>query len=87
MKKKIKTLKNVKPSAWVRLVLLVASLVNMALTLTGKNPIGEGSAISDIVSILAASGVSLVSYWKNNSFTEAAMLGDEVMEEIKNIRK
>lgn len=82
----MKNLKNVKPGVWVRLVLLVASLANMALTLSGKNPIGDGSAISDIVSILAASGVSLVSYWKNNSFTKAAMIGDEIMEELKSQR-
>lgn len=79
----MKNLKNVKPGVWVRLVLLVASLANMALTLSGKNPIGDGSAVSDIVSILAASGASLVSYWKNNSFTKAAMIGDEIMEELK----
>ena len=82
----MKNLKNVKPGVWVRLVLLVASLANMALTLSGKNPIGDGSAISDIVSILAANGVSLVSYWKNNSFTKAAMIGDEIMEELKSQR-
>lgn len=86
MKIKMKKMKNVKPGVWVRLVLLIASLVNMALTLSGKNPIGDGSTVSDIVSIAAASGVSLVSYWKNNSFTEAAIIGDEIMEEIKSIK-
>lgn len=79
----MKNLKNVSAGTWVRLVLLVAVLINNALTVFGINPVVTegiaGEAAVTVTTVLAA----LTAYWKNNSFTEAAIIADEVMEELK----
>lgn len=41
----------------------------------------EGAYV--IISAIAAFGASLLAWWKNNSFTKAAIAGDKVMRDIK----
>lgn len=76
-------LKNINPGAVIRLGLLAASFVNMALNLGGHSPLSGGSTLSHIAAVAAACLAALVSYWKNNSFTEAAKQGDELMRALK----
>lgn len=74
----ISNISNVKVGTWVRLVLLVVSLINMALAAAGKAPISaDYDEIYTIVSIVFSVIVGLDSYWKNNSFTSAAQAADE----------
>ncbi len=81
--KKLK-ITSVSPGTWVRLVLLIATFTNMTLSMLGKNPIMADGTAGSIASIVMASSTALVSYWKNNSFTKAALQADRVLDEIKN---
>ena len=74
----ISNISTVKAGTWVRLTLLVISLINMALAAAGKAPIPANyDELYTIVSIVFSVIVGLESYWKNNSFTSAAQAADE----------
>ena len=69
---------NVKVGTWVRGILLIISLVNMALSAAGKAPIPANyDELYTIVSIVFSVLVGVAAYWKNNSFTSAAQAADE----------
>lgn len=72
MKKKIET------GTIVRTVVLVFSLINQVLTISGYNPLPFGDEeVGQAVSMLLTVGASLWAWWKNNSFTQAAIEADE----------
>lgn len=76
----ISNISNVKAGTWVRLVLLVISLINMALAAAGKAPISaDYDELYTIVSIVFSVFVGVAAYWKNNSFTSAAQAADEYL--------
>lgn len=76
----IANITNVKAGTWVRLILMVISLVNMALAAAGKAPIpADYDEIYTIVSVALSVVVGIVAYWKNNSFTKAAQEADEFL--------
>ena len=75
----------VEVGTWVRFALVLLSIVNRILLMAGVNTLPftdeEISAlIGDIFMII----VMLNAFWKNNSFTAAALAADKVM---KNLRK
>ncbi len=68
-----------------RTAILILALVNQVLTATGHSVIN----ISDEnINTLISTGFTIVSaiiaWWKNNSFTQSAIMADEVMKEDKN---
>lgn len=67
-----------------RTIILVLTLANTVLTAAGKNPLpfSEEQAY-ELISVIAAAIASLVAWWKNNSFTKAAIEADEIMKEKK----
>lgn len=72
MKKKIEKM------TIVRTAVLVFALANQALTISGCNPLpftdeDFGQAASMVLTVCA----SLCAWWKNNSFTQAAIAADE----------
>ena len=76
------SLRNVTPSAWVRLAVLAASLIGVGIRLFG----GDGMStetVKDVAAIIALVAASAAAYWKNNSFTEAAQAADAVMTALK----
>lgn len=76
----LSNIKNVSVGTWVRGILTVISLVNMALTALGKTPVSvEYDELYTTVSIIFAVIVGAVSYWKNNSFTSAAQEADRFL--------
>ncbi len=85
---KIKTalisLKNVTPSAWIRLGALAAALIGVGARLLGGEVTAE--SIKDIASIAALVAACAAAYWKNNSFTEAAQAADAVLAALKKNR-
>lgn len=84
MKDIAQRLKSVAPGAWVRLALLIASLVGAALKITGVcDCITDNETLENAVTVIVMAVVALASYWKNNSFTEAAQAADEVMNSMK----
>ena len=81
MKDIAQRLKSVAPGAWVRLALLIASLVGAGLKITGVcDCITDNETLENAVTVIVMVVVALASYWKNNSFTEAAQAADEVNE-------
>ena len=67
-----------------RTIVLFLALVNQILTMRGIQtiPIAEGD-----INTLIATGFTVVTaviaWWKNNSFTQAAIRGDEVKAALK----
>lgn len=75
---------SIKTDTIVRTIVLVVALVNQALTMAGKSliPISD-EQINDIVTLIVTVGASLWAWWKNNSFTKAAIEADEVLAQLK----
>lgn len=74
MKKKIEKM------TIVRTAVLVFALINQVLTISGYNPLpftdeDFGQAVSMVLTVAA----SLWAWWKNNSFTQAAITADEAL--------
>ena len=77
-------MKKVETATIVRTAVLIVALVNQALVISGKSPIPYseeevGQAVSMIITVAA----SLWAWWKNNSFTQAAISADEVLKKYK----
>ena len=68
-----------------RTAVLLLALTNQILSACGKPilPI-ESSTVEQLVTAGITSVAALVSWWKNNSFTQAALAADEVYEQKKN---
>lgn len=76
----ISNLSGVSVGTWVRLILMMISLVNMALVALGKAPVSvQYEEVYALVSIVLSVAVGIASYWKNNSFTKAAQEADEYL--------
>ena len=67
-----------------RTVVLLLALVNQVLSMLGLRSIPI--ADEDVNTRLATGwsiGAALVAWWKNNSFTQAALAGDALKDEIR----
>lgn len=68
----------------VRTVMLVIVLLNMILQHFGLDVINvEESEILALVEILIELSVIVVTFWKNNSFTDKAIKADEFLRTLK----
>lgn len=78
MKPKIKT------DTIVRTIVLVLALINQVLAIKGKEvlPVTEDE-VYQLVSLVVTIGASLWAWWKNNSFTEPAIMGDQLKDQLK----
>lgn len=85
---KIKTalisLRNVTPSSWIRLALLLASVIGVAIRLFGGDFTAENEELAkDVAAVIVLAVSSAAAYWKNNSFTEAAQAADAILAALK----
>lgn len=68
----------------IRTTLLVLAILNNLLALFGKSPLPiDDETVEEVISFLFTTGAALAAWWKNNSFTDAALEGDEVMRQMK----
>lgn len=75
----------------IRTIVLLITLVNSVLMMFGKQllPIGENevegavNAVYAAISAVAVVIASLVTWWKNNSFTKAAIAADKRKKELQ----
>ena len=68
----------------IRTSVLVLAIVNNGLALFGKSPLPiDNEMITEVISFVFTTGAALVAWWKNNSFTDAAIEGDKAMRRIK----
>lgn len=70
--------KKIEKGTIVRTTVLAFALINQGLTISGYSPLpftdeDFGQAVSMILTI----GASVWAWWKNNSFTQAAIAADE----------
>lgn len=84
MEKKYK----IQPDTIARTIILALALINQLLSATGHAVIPiEDETIESLVSYIVTVVVAIWTWWKNNSFTQAALRGDIVMKEIKSFGK
>lgn len=81
-------MKQVKVDTIVRTVVLVLALINQVLAACGKSPIPvEEESVQLLISTAATVISALWAWWKNNSFTQAAIAADEVLKATKASKK
>lgn len=79
-------MKNIKISKGtiVRTVMLVIVVLNMILSHFGLDVINVSeSEILSVVEMLLEVAVIIVTFWKNNSFTDKAIKADEFLKTLK----
>ncbi len=78
MRKKIET------GTIVRTAALLFALINQVLTISGYNPLPfTDEDFGQAVSMVLTAGASLWAWWKNNSFTQAAIAADGHMKDLR----
>ena len=72
----------------IRALCLILALTNLTLETMGKKiiPVTDDQ-ISEFVTLVITIATSLVGFWKNNSFTQEAIIADGIMHELKAIAK
>lgn len=64
----------------VRTAVLGFALLNQILTISGYNPLPfTDEEFGQAVSMILTAGASLWAWWKNNSFTQAAIAADDFL--------
>lgn len=77
-------MKKVDKATIARTVVLVVALINQVLTMGGYNPLPwANEAVYEGVTAALTVAASLAAWWKNNSFTQAAIEADEKLKELK----
>ena len=77
---------NEKTKAIIRLVVQAVLLFNMALTLTGKNPLAvDESALTDWLTTTVTAISSIWIWWKNNNVTKHAQYAQQSLNELKKV--
>ncbi|NBH24646.1 phage holin [Lachnospiraceae bacterium] len=68
----------------VRTLVLAFALINQVLTISGYNPLPfTDEDFGQAVSMVLTTGASLWAWWKNNSFTQAAITADEHLKDLR----
>lgn len=77
-------MKSIKADTIARTIVLALALINQVLAIVGKQalPFAEDE-VYQICSLIATIVTSGIAWWKNNSFTQAAIAGDELMKQKK----
>lgn len=71
-----------------RTVVLALALINQALTMFGVNPLPfSDTQVYEFITLAFTLGTTIWAWWKNNSFTEAALKADEYMNQLKGEEK
>lgn len=75
---------NCSKETWIRTAALVIALVNQILNVCHKNPLPfSEEEIYQGLSLVFTAAASLWAWWKNNSFTAAAVEADRYLAELK----
>ena len=68
----------------IRTIILALALVNQVLVMLGLSPLNiADDDISTVISTVWTIIAAAVAWWKNNSFTDAAIRADNLMHELK----
>ena len=67
-----------------RTIILLLALINQCLSMAGMSPLPiEDEQVETIITTAWTVIAALIAWWKNNSFTQAALAGDALKNEIK----
>lgn len=72
----------------IRTVCLILALVNLTLETFGKSviPISD-EQVSELITLIFTIVTSVAAFWKNNSFTQEAIIADGLMHDMKSTKK
>ncbi len=74
----------IKTDTIIRTILLLIALANQVLAIAGKAAIPiTDDEVYQLVSLIATIITSIWAWWKNNSFTQAAIEADDYMRQLK----
>ena len=77
-------MKNVSKETLIRTGILFVTLINSVLSMLGKNPLPfSDSEIYQAISAVCTVAATVWAWWKNNSFTNAAIKADEYKNALK----
>lgn len=72
----------------IRTGVLFFTLINMVLTMIGKNPLPfSENEIYTVMTEITTVAASLWAWWKNNSFTQNAIIADTYLKDLKSENK
>ncbi len=78
----------IKADTIARTIVLLLALINQILATAGKGKIEiSENDIYQFVSLGCTIAAAVWAWWKNNSFTSAAIRADEVMRSLKGLKK
>ena len=81
-------MKKVSKGTIIRTACLVLAIVNNALAIANKSPLPiDDATVEMVISFVFTTSASLAAWWKNNSFTLAAIEADEIMKAKKHYIK
>ena len=67
-----------------RTIILLLALINQCLSMAGMSPLPiEDEQVETIITTAWTVIAAVWAWWKNNSFTQAALAGDALKNEIK----
>jgi len=67
-----------------RTIILALALINQVLVMFGKSPLNiADDDIATVVSLIFTIVSTVIAWWKNNSFTKAAIEADLYKDELK----
>lgn len=74
----------IKAETIARTIVLFIALANQVLAISGKEafPVTEDQ-VYQTVTLIVTIGASVWAWWKNNSFTKAAIEADKVLTDLK----
>lgn len=77
-------MKDIKTDTIARTIVLALALINQVLAIVGKDalPFTEDS-VYQICTLIATLVTSGIAWWKNNSFSQAAIEADELKNQLK----
>ena len=76
----------VQPDTIIRTVVLIVALINQILNSTGYSPIPvDDNQLTELITLVFTIAASVWAWWKNNSFTSAAIRADNQMKMEKEL--
>ena len=68
----------------IRTIILALALINQVLAMFGISPLNiADDDISTVISTAWTIVAAIIAWWKNNSFSDAAIMADEFMNKLK----
>ena len=78
------TTNNISAGTIARTIILLLALINQCLSMAGVSPLPiEDEQVETIITTAWTVIAAVWAWWKNNSFTQAALAGDALKNEIK----